>query len=112
VATKGIGSMKAMFHWTRKNDILESIPNIDAVSKGKVVYQERFTFDSEQIDRILSAANATMQAMIWLGVELWIWVYGLRAAGMEGPGSGPGQSRACQEEDRRAEESAAVARNR
>lgn len=64
-----IGGMKAMFHWARKNDILETIPNIDAVSKGKVVYQERFTFDSEQIDRILSAANAKMQAMIWLGLN-------------------------------------------
>ncbi|HUV65154.1 MAG TPA: hypothetical protein VMW24_14750 [Sedimentisphaerales bacterium] len=28
-----IGLMKAMFHWARKNDVLESIPNIDAISK-------------------------------------------------------------------------------
>ena len=26
--------MKAMFHWARRNDILENIPNIDAVSRG------------------------------------------------------------------------------
>src|SRR4030042_6938240 len=38
-----ISIMKALFHWARKNDILENIPNIDAVSRGKIVHQERFT---------------------------------------------------------------------
>ena len=28
-----IGIMKAMFHWARKNDVLENIPNIDASQK-------------------------------------------------------------------------------
>jgi len=64
-----IGVMKAMFHWARKNDILEHIPNIDAVSRGKIVHQERFTFSSQEITKLLSVANAKMRAMIWLGLN-------------------------------------------
>jgi integrase len=64
-----ISIMKAMFHWVRKNDILENIPNIDAISRGKVVYQEKFTFTSEHINKLLSAADIKMRAMIWLGLN-------------------------------------------
>ena len=64
-----LGTMKAMFHWARKNDILEHIPNIDAVSRGKIVHQERFTFSSQDIAKLLAAANAKMRAMIWLGLN-------------------------------------------
>jgi len=61
--------MKAMFHWARKNDILRNIPNIDAISRGKVIHQERFTFDAGQINKLLSFANIKMKAMIWLGLN-------------------------------------------
>jgi integrase len=64
-----LGTMKAMFHWARKNDILEHIPNIDAVSKGKIVHQERFTFDLREVTKLLSVANVKMRAMIWLGLN-------------------------------------------
>jgi integrase len=64
-----LGVMKAMFHWARKNDILEHIPNIDAVSRGKIVHQERFTFSAQEITKLLAAANAKMRAMIWLGLN-------------------------------------------
>lgn len=64
-----ISIMKAMFHWARRNDVLETIPNIDAISKGKVVHQEMYTFNSEQIKKLLSAADVKMQAMIWLGLN-------------------------------------------
>jgi integrase len=64
-----LGVMKAMFHWARRNDILEHIPNIDAVPRGKIVHQERFTFGSQEITRLLAAANAKMRAMIWLGLN-------------------------------------------
>ena len=64
-----IGVMKAMLHWARKNDVVENTPNIDAVSKSKIIHQERLIFDAEQIARILAAANAKMQAMIWLGLN-------------------------------------------
>ena len=64
-----ISIMKALFHWARKNDILEHIPNIDAVSRGKIVHNEKFTFDYEQISKLLSAADVKMRAMIWLGLN-------------------------------------------
>ncbi|TKJ32672.1 MAG: hypothetical protein CEE38_22770 [Planctomycetes bacterium B3_Pla] len=64
-----IGIMKAMFHWARRNDILESIPNIDAISKSKVVHKEMYTFNSQQINKLLSAADIKMKAMIWLGLN-------------------------------------------
>ena len=61
--------MKALFHWARKNDVLTNIPNIDAVSRGKIVHHEKFTFDMEQINKVLSAADVKMRAMIWLGLN-------------------------------------------
>ena len=64
-----LGVMKAMFHWARRNDVLERIPNIDAVSRGKVVHLERFTFGSQEITKLLAPANAKMRAMIWLGLN-------------------------------------------
>ena len=64
-----ISVMKAMFHWARRNDVLETIPNIDAISKGKVVHKEMYTFSSEQIKKLLSAADMKMRAMIWLGLN-------------------------------------------
>ena len=64
-----ISIMKALFHWARKNEIVENIPNIDVVSRGKIVHHEKFTFNQEQIDKLLSAADVKMQAMIWLGLN-------------------------------------------
>jgi integrase len=64
-----ISIMKALFHWARKNDVLVNIPNIDAVSRGKIVHQEKFTFDPEQVNKLLSAADLKMRAMIWLGLN-------------------------------------------
>jgi len=64
-----ISIMKAMFHWAKKNDILKTIPNIDAISRGKVVHKDRFTFNSEQINRLLVFADIKMKAMIWLGLN-------------------------------------------
>lgn len=64
-----ISIMKALFHWARKNDVLANIPNIDAVSRGNIVHQEKFTFDSEQINKLLSDADVKMRAMIWLGLN-------------------------------------------
>jgi integrase len=64
-----ISIMKALFHWARKNDILANIPNIDAISRGKIIHQERFTFNSEHITRLLSVADVKMRAMVWLGLN-------------------------------------------
>lgn len=64
-----IGIMKAMFHWARKNDILEQIPNIDAVSREKVNIVPRYVFCPEDIKQLLKMADAKMKAMIWLGLN-------------------------------------------
>ncbi|MHC4114684.1 MAG: tyrosine-type recombinase/integrase [Planctomycetota bacterium] len=64
-----ISIMKALFHWARKNDILEHIPNIDAVSREKIVHNEKFIFNHEQIGKLLNTADAKMKAMIWLGLN-------------------------------------------
>jgi integrase len=65
-----ISIMKAMFHWARKNDVLnKNIPNIDAISRGKIIHKEKDTFSSEQINRLLSCADVKMRAMIWLGLN-------------------------------------------
>ena len=64
-----IGLMKAMFHWARKNDVLESIPNIDAISKDRVVPKVKYTFNKKQIRKLLSSADVKMKAMIWLGLN-------------------------------------------
>jgi integrase len=64
-----ISIMKALFHWARKNDVLANIPNIDAVSRGKIVHQEKYTFDPEQLNKLLSAADVKMRAMTWLGLN-------------------------------------------
>ena len=64
-----ISIMKALFHWARRNDVLANIANIDAVSRGKIVHQERFIFASVQISKLLSYADVKMKAMIWLGLN-------------------------------------------
>ena len=48
---------------------LRMFPNIDAISKGKTVRKEIYTFNSKQIKKLLSAADVKMQAMIWLGLN-------------------------------------------
>ena len=64
-----ISIMKAMFHWAKKNDVLDSIPNIDAISRGKIVHKQRLIFTSEDIHQLLDAADVQMKAMIWLGLN-------------------------------------------
>jgi len=64
-----IAVMKAMFHWARKNDVLQNIPNIDAVSKMKIVSQEKPVFTPEQIQILLGNTNAQMRTMIWFGLN-------------------------------------------
>jgi integrase len=64
-----IGLMKAMFHWTRKNDALDSIPNIDAISKERIVGKEKYTFNPQQIRKLLSTQDLQMKAMIWLDLN-------------------------------------------
>jgi len=64
-----ISIMKAMFYWARKNDILDYIPNIDAISSVKIIHKQRLVFTSKDIHRLLDVADVQMKAMIWLGLN-------------------------------------------
>jgi integrase len=64
-----IAIMKAVFHWARKNDVVQTIPNIDAVAKAKTINGEKPIFTYEQIHKLLKMANCQMRAMIWLGLN-------------------------------------------
>ena len=64
-----ISIMKTMFHWARKNDILDYVPNIDAVSSVKIIQKQRHVFTSEEIHRLFDFADVQMKAMIWLGLN-------------------------------------------
>lgn len=64
-----ISIMKAMFHWARKNEVVDRIPNIDSVSKIKVIPTEKHVFTREQIGKLISIADVKMRAMIWLAIN-------------------------------------------
>ena len=64
-----ISIMKTMFHWAKKNDILDYIPNIDAVSCVKIIHKQRHVFTSEEIHRLFDFADVRMRAMILLGLN-------------------------------------------
>jgi integrase len=64
-----IAIMKAVFHWAKKNDVLSEIPNIDSVSKVKVTQKERPIFKTQQIQKLIEAANNQMRSMIWLALN-------------------------------------------
>jgi integrase len=64
-----ISIMKTMFHWAKKNDMLDYIPNIDAISSAKIIHKQRHVFTSEQIHRLFAFADVQMKAMIWLGLN-------------------------------------------
>ena len=70
-----ISNLKTLFHWATKNDILKQIPNIDAVSRSKIVNKQRRIFTHEEINKLLAVADTKMKAMIWLGFELWFWMH-------------------------------------
>ena len=64
-----ISNLKTLFHWAKKNDILKQIPNIDAVSRSKIVNKQRRIFTHEEINKLLAVADTQMKAMIWLGLN-------------------------------------------
>ena len=64
-----ISIMKAMFHWAKKNEIVDNIPNIDIISRGKTEHQQRYIFSPEQIQKLIELGDIQMKAMIWLGLN-------------------------------------------
>ncbi|MBW7992218.1 MAG: phage integrase family protein [Planctomycetes bacterium] len=68
-ANLNIAIMKAMFNWAKKNDILQTIPNIDAVAKLRNIKKEKSLFNSREIRKLVIHASNPMRAMIWLGLN-------------------------------------------
>jgi integrase len=64
-----ISNLKTLFHWAQKNDILKQIPNIDAISRSKIINKQRRIFTHEEISKLLEVADTQMKAMIWLGLN-------------------------------------------
>lgn len=64
-----ISNLKTLFHWAKKNDILQRIPNIDAIGRSKIINKQRTIFTHEQINKLLSVADVQMKAMIYLGLN-------------------------------------------
>lgn len=64
-----ISNLKTLFHWAKKNDILQRVPNIDAVSRSKIINKPRAVFTHDEIYKLLAIADAQMKAMIWLGLN-------------------------------------------
>lgn len=64
-----IAIMKATFHWARKNEVLDHIPNVDSVGKVKVPKVERPVFTREQICMLIEGADVKLCAMIWLAIN-------------------------------------------
>ena len=61
--------MKAVFHWAKRNDILQNIPNIDTVKKVRVVHTEKPVFSAKDVKKLISTADTQMRPMIWLGLN-------------------------------------------
>lgn len=64
-----ISNLKTLFHWAKKNDILKHIPNIDAVSRSKIINKQRTVFTHDEINKLLAVADTQMKAMIWFGLN-------------------------------------------
>ena len=64
-----ISNLKTSFHWAKKNDILQRTPNIDAVSRSKIINKQRTVFSHDEINKLLAVADTQMKAMIWLGLN-------------------------------------------
>ena len=64
-----ISNLKTLFHWAKKNDVLQRIPNIDAISRSKIVNKQRTVFTHDEISKLLTVADVQMKAMIYLGLN-------------------------------------------
>jgi len=64
-----ISNLKTLFHWATKNDILQQIPNIDAVNRSKIINKQRTIFTHDEINKLIAVADVQMKAMIYLGLN-------------------------------------------
>lgn len=64
-----IATIKAMYNWAVNNEIINNGPNLKAIKKITKIRQEKFTFTSEQIQKLLEVADVQMKAMMFLGLN-------------------------------------------
>ena len=64
-----VSVIKAVFHWAENNQIVSKIPNIKILKKIPIKKTKKQIFTTDQINALLSNANAKMKAMIWLGLN-------------------------------------------
>ena len=65
-----ISTIKAMYHWTLENEIVDEIPNLKAVKKIVNAKNDKPTFTMQQIQELLQNASNDLA-----GLKLWIWLY-------------------------------------
>ncbi|NQU63393.1 MAG: tyrosine-type recombinase/integrase, partial [SAR324 cluster bacterium] len=64
-----ISAFKAMFHWVVNNELIETIPNLNAIKKLPHPKQPKAIFTSEQIKKLFNSAPPNFKAMILLGLN-------------------------------------------
>ena len=64
-----IATIKAMYNWALNNEVISNSPNLKSINKITKIKQEKFTFTTEQIQKILNIADVQMKAMVLLGLN-------------------------------------------
>ena len=64
-----ISAFKAMYHWTAQNELIDTIPNLDAIKKLPRPTKSKPIFAPKEIISLLGCADLKMTALIWLGLN-------------------------------------------
>jgi len=64
-----ISAFKAMYHWVTENELVDSVPNLNAVKKLPRSKLSKPIFSSNEIKKLLDCANTKMKAMICLALN-------------------------------------------
>jgi integrase len=64
-----IAAIKAMYNWALDNEIIFNSPNLKAIKKVTRIKNNKLTFTTQQIQKLLANADGQMKAMILLGLN-------------------------------------------
>lgn len=64
-----ISAFKATFHWALENELISSVPNLNAIKKLPRSKTSKPVFTPGEIRQLLDHASLRMKAMIWLGLN-------------------------------------------
>ncbi|MFH1614590.1 MAG: site-specific integrase [Planctomycetota bacterium] len=64
-----IAAIKAMYNWALDNEIIVNPPNLKAIKKITKINKNKFTFTTDQIQKLLENADRQMKVMILLGLN-------------------------------------------